>query len=112
MGAIEHPPIISLAPWGIPDYVFYAWIVMGILLIASFILGMTESMTELQRRITLAFWTIAPAVYLFLEYRVFWDRLAPDHLEALRHFQDLTRNVWLGCVAVLAAIYKIKFGEP
>ena len=36
MGAIEHPPIISLAPWGIPDYVFYAWIVMGILIIASF----------------------------------------------------------------------------
>ena len=36
MDAIEHPPIISLAPWGIPDYVFYAWIVMGILIIASF----------------------------------------------------------------------------
>ena len=36
MGAIEHPPIISLAPWGIPDYVFYAWIVMGILIVASF----------------------------------------------------------------------------
>ena len=36
MDAIEHPPIISLAPWGVPDYVFYAWIVMGILIIASF----------------------------------------------------------------------------
>lgn len=36
MDAIEHPPIISLAPWGIPDYVFYAWIVMGILIVASF----------------------------------------------------------------------------
>src|SRR5499427_3216309 len=36
MDAIEHPPIISLAQWGIPDYVFYAWIVMGILLLVSF----------------------------------------------------------------------------
>src|SRR5262252_1574473 len=36
MDAIEHPPIISLAQWGIPDYVFYAWIVMGILVLVSF----------------------------------------------------------------------------
>src|SRR5262247_1809657 len=36
MDAIEHPPIVSLAQWGIPDYVFYAWIVMGILLVVSF----------------------------------------------------------------------------
>ena len=35
MGAIEHPPIVSLAPWGIPDHVFYAWVVMGILVLLS-----------------------------------------------------------------------------
>ena len=35
MGAIEHPPILSLAPWGIPDHVFYAWVVMGILVLVS-----------------------------------------------------------------------------
>ncbi len=35
MGAIEHPPVISLAPWGIPDHVFYTWVVMGILVLLS-----------------------------------------------------------------------------
>lgn len=35
MGAIEHPPIVSLSPWGIPDHVFYTWVVMGILVILS-----------------------------------------------------------------------------
>jgi F-type H+-transporting ATPase subunit a len=36
MGAIEHPPIVSLAPWGIPDHVFYAWVVMGVLILTAF----------------------------------------------------------------------------
>jgi len=35
MGAIEHPPIFSLAPLGIPDHVFYAWVVMAILIAVS-----------------------------------------------------------------------------
>ncbi|HET7874040.1 MAG TPA: F0F1 ATP synthase subunit A [Methylomirabilota bacterium] len=35
MEAIEHPPILSLAQWGIPDHVFYAWVAMGILIVAS-----------------------------------------------------------------------------
>ncbi len=35
MGAIEHPPILSLAPLGVPDHVFYAWIVMAILIAVS-----------------------------------------------------------------------------
>ena len=37
MGAIEHPPIVSLAPWGIPDHVFYTWVVMGILVVLSLV---------------------------------------------------------------------------
>ena len=35
MEAIEHPPILSLAPLGIPDHVFYTWIAMGILVVVS-----------------------------------------------------------------------------
>ena len=35
MEAIEHPPILSLAPLGIPDHIFYTWIVMAILLVVS-----------------------------------------------------------------------------
>ena len=35
MGGIEHPPIVSLAPWGIPDHVLYAWVAMGILVLLS-----------------------------------------------------------------------------
>jgi F-type H+-transporting ATPase subunit a len=36
MEAIEHPPILSLAHWGIPDPVLYAWIVMAVLIAVSF----------------------------------------------------------------------------
>src|SRR5438477_5410033 len=36
MEAIEHPPIVSLAHWGIPDHVFYAWIVMAALIGVAF----------------------------------------------------------------------------
>ena len=35
MDAIEHPPILSLAPLGIPDHVFYTWLVMGVLVVLS-----------------------------------------------------------------------------
>jgi len=35
MDAIEHPPILSLASLGIPDHVFYTWVVMGILILVS-----------------------------------------------------------------------------
>ncbi len=35
MEAIEHPPILSLAAWGVPDHVLYTWIVMGILVLVS-----------------------------------------------------------------------------
>jgi F-type H+-transporting ATPase subunit a len=35
MGSIEHPPILSLRPLGIGDHVFYAWIVMAILVAVS-----------------------------------------------------------------------------
>jgi len=37
MEAIEHPPILSLAPLGIPDHVFYTWIAMGILVVLSLV---------------------------------------------------------------------------
>ena len=36
MDAIEHAPIVSLSRWGIPDHVFYAWVVMAILIVLSF----------------------------------------------------------------------------
>jgi len=35
MEAIEHPPLVSLTRWGIPDIVLYAWVVMGILIVTS-----------------------------------------------------------------------------
>jgi F-type H+-transporting ATPase subunit a len=35
MEAIEHAPLVSLTHWGISDTVFYAWVVMGILLVVS-----------------------------------------------------------------------------
>jgi len=37
MEAIEHPPIVSLAHYGIPDYVLYAWLAMAILIVVSIV---------------------------------------------------------------------------
>ena len=39
MEAIEHPPIVSLVPWGIPDHLFYTWVVMGLLVVLSLAAG-------------------------------------------------------------------------
>ncbi len=36
MGAIEHPPFVSLVGHGIPDHVLYTWVVMGVLVALSF----------------------------------------------------------------------------
>ena len=35
MGAIEHPPFVSLVGLGIPDHVFYTWVVMVVLVTLS-----------------------------------------------------------------------------
>jgi F-type H+-transporting ATPase subunit a len=37
MESIEHPPLVSLARFGIADHVFYAWVVMAILILVSFV---------------------------------------------------------------------------
>jgi F-type H+-transporting ATPase subunit a len=37
MEAIEHPPILSFARLGLPDHVFYGWVVVGILLAVSLV---------------------------------------------------------------------------
>lgn len=35
MGAIEHPPLVSLVAHGIPDHVLYTWVVIGVLVFLS-----------------------------------------------------------------------------
>ena len=62
----------------------------------------------------LVFWTIVPPMYFWFDYFVLW------HLERKRgssqfadlpefkHGQELSRNLWLAIVAVLAAIYTSK----
>jgi F-type H+-transporting ATPase subunit a len=37
MESIEHPPLVSLAPLGIPDHIFYTWVVMGLLVLVSLV---------------------------------------------------------------------------
>lgn len=59
----------------------------------------------LEIAIPLAFWTLAPPVYLFLEYWIFSEKIGCEAAEHLRHYQEITRNIWIAIVAVLAAIY-------
>ena len=50
-------------------------------------------------------WVIGPPTWLVLEYMIFSSRLDKEAAEHLRHFEELTRNLWLAIVAGLVALY-------
>jgi hypothetical protein len=62
----------------------------------------------------LALWTIAPPMFFWFDYFVLWH-LEKMHktsqfadLSEFKHGQELSRNLWLAIVAILAAIYASK----
>jgi hypothetical protein len=52
-------------------------------------------------------WVAVPPIWFFFEYYL-WPPSA-DKDERTRHFHDLSRNLWLALVVILAAIMEIKF---
>lgn len=59
----------------------------------------------------LLIWTIAPPMYFWFDYYVLWyvEGLNGNRqfatLEEFKHGQELSRNLWLAIVALLAAVY-------
>ena len=62
----------------------------------------------------LVFWTIVPPMYFWFDYFVLWhlekqtDSSQFADLTEFKHGQELSRNLWLAIVAVLAALYASK----
>ena len=62
----------------------------------------------------LVFWTVVPPMYFWFDYFVLWHierrsgcvDSACDDLDAFKHGQEVSRNLWLAIVALLVAIYK------
>jgi hypothetical protein len=50
-------------------------------------------------------WVIGPPIWLLKEYMVFYDKISRDQAEHLSHFEELTRNMWVGLVAAMISIY-------
>lgn len=55
----------------------------------------------------LVFWTIVPPLWFWIEYHWIWKSLpsVEQHLERFVHSQECSRNIWLGIVGLLAALY-------
>jgi hypothetical protein len=95
---------------------------LGVILAASTIVVVAcgllnysaESQKEQLKRLVLGplvFWTLVPPMFFWFDYFVLWhlDKASDDRqfadLSEFKHGQDVSRNLWLAMVAVLAAIY-------
>lgn len=82
-----------------------------------------------QRRVTgifLLLWTVLPPIWFWIDYFVLWKHetlpgekhpreaheAATLRFEQFKHGQELSRNIWLAIVALLAAYLKIEIDGP
>ncbi len=56
----------------------------------------------------LAFWAVVPPTWFLVEY-VFWPPLDGRDDERTKHLHDLSRNIWLALIVVLAAIMRVQW---
>jgi hypothetical protein len=84
--------------------ILVTWVSAG-LAIASLILG-AKSPDSHWVFPSIAFWTLAPPVWFFFEYRVLFDNWDdPVALAEFKYMQDLATKVWAGLVATLIALH-------
>jgi hypothetical protein len=101
-------------------YLGWAASVLAVLTVASiawkYQYGPGKDKENLKRLVLpwLAFWTVVPPMFFWFDYFVLWhiekERGAGNFvdLSEFKHGQELSRNLWLAVVAVLAAIYSAK----
>lgn len=63
--------------------------------------------TGCPRATILAGWAIVPPIWLAIEYLLLFDRRneSLEDFQHFRHVQQLTRNIWIGMVILLGALY-------
>jgi hypothetical protein len=59
---------------------------------------------SIEQSVILAFWSVVPGLYLYVEYLTYHENLTQEDLEHMRHFQELTRNIWISVLVVLFAL--------
>jgi hypothetical protein len=59
----------------------------------------------------LGFWALVPPVYFWIDWVWFCSYMDADddNRDIAKHTHDLSRNIWIGLIAVLAVLFKVSF---
>jgi hypothetical protein len=89
--------------------------------IASTILGFWSLLQALDPQSTFAsynhkaldhfligFWVLITPIFFWVDWVFFCRGLGKDELEVAKHTHDLSRNIWLALVAILAVLFEVK----
>jgi hypothetical protein len=77
-------------------------------LIYAFWIYPSHKENRLWVNIIMAFWSLIPPLYSWLDWRLFGRDMYGDEARYVTHLHDLGRNLWLAMVAVLAYAFGIK----
>jgi len=58
--------------------------------------------------VTLAIWALGPPIFFWCDWVFFLPADAADR-EVAKHTHDLSRNIWLGLIGILAVLFNVKF---
>jgi hypothetical protein len=78
----------------------------GTLVLAFDDFGCSGESLKARRAAILACWTLLPPVYFWFDWVFLCRDQQQTEREVSKHTHDLSRNIWLGLVAVLAALWK------
>ena len=83
-----------------------------VLAVAGLLYTYRSHVNACPREVILAAWAVLPPLWFILEYWLLFDRNRESSVEftAFRHSQTLARNLWLGLLAFLAALYLGNWG--
>ena len=57
-------------------------------------------------------WVLLPPVFFWIDWVKYRGGLSDEEKEAVKHTHDLSRNIWLGLVAVLVVAFKLSDKFP
>jgi hypothetical protein len=90
-----------------------ASIISALLALASLILGIVHrlcpgALHHYFGPIVVACWVLLPPVWLWFDWVIYSNKVTDSgERDRIKHLHDLTRNIWLGLIVVLAALFDI-----
>jgi hypothetical protein len=60
-------------------------------------------------RLLIGFWAVVPPLFFWLDWVLFCPSLSAADREIAKHTHDLSRNIWVALIAVLAVLFAVKF---